>query len=421
MKKTISMILLVTTMIFGSVLTNVKASEKVDFVAIGDSITTGYGLPGYDKTQPFASESFVELLQKNKSFHTTNLGVDGLNSLGLASLSNPKTLSEAQQTVIKEANVISITIGGNDLLGRFMGDVAAMFSVDINDKTAMAAAIGNPSNAGGILIILNTIGTHISNIVDEFSTNLTTTITNIKTMNPTAKIIVQTIANPYKEYTNPVLVTAIDDGLSALNQAINLGATKGAYVVGDVYQVFNDSTQTNLTNAMNPTTPLDPHPTAAGHALIADVVFGAMHDMFSLLKKEPTAILPILNIENGSQKSVEGLKLPTYTMIDTTKGEQKANIVWDLKNCKYDPTLKTAQEFDVTGVVVMPKFALNDDNLSLKVTTKVSVNKAKDEIKKEVITTPNTGDDTSIFTLGIIGLLAFGTMLVVKRKESIES
>ncbi|MEG0264701.1 MAG: hypothetical protein RR641_01890, partial [Erysipelotrichaceae bacterium] len=98
MKKTISMILLVTTMIFGSVLTNVKASEKVDFVAIGDSITTGYGLPGYDKTQPFASESFVELLQKNKSFHTTNLGVDGLNSLGLAKMSDPKTLSEAQQT-----------------------------------------------------------------------------------------------------------------------------------------------------------------------------------------------------------------------------------------------------------------------------------------------------------------------------------
>ncbi|MEG0573562.1 MAG: GDSL-type esterase/lipase family protein [Erysipelotrichaceae bacterium] len=420
MKKTISMILLVTTMIFGSVLTNVKASEKVDFVAIGDSITTGYGLPGYDKTQPFASESFVELLQKNKSFHTTNLGVDGLNSLGLAKMSDPKTLSEAQQTVIKEANAISLTIGGNDLLGRFMTDVATMFSVDINDKTAMAAAIENPANDGAITKIL-TLLLNDNTIVTKFSTNLTTTITNIKTMNPKAKIIVQTIANPYKEYTNPVLVSAIDIGVSALNKTIMLGAAKGTYVVGDVYQVFNDSTQTNLTNAMNPTTSLDPHPTAAGHALIADVVFGAMHDMFSLLKKEPTAILPVLNIENGSQKSVEGLKLPTYTMIDTTKGEQKANIVWDLKNCKYDPTLKTAQEFDVTGVVVMPKFALNDDNLSLKVTTKVSVNKAKDEIKKEVIMTPNTGDDTSIFTLGIIGLLAFGTMLVVKRKESIES
>ncbi|MEG0506998.1 MAG: GDSL-type esterase/lipase family protein, partial [Longicatena sp.] len=192
MKKRISKVILATALLFGSVATNIKASEKVDFVAIGDSITTGYGLPGYTANPPYAEDSFVEVLKETKSFNTTNMGKDGITSEML--IQGFQLMSGPQKTIIQEADVISVTIGGNDLLSRFMGDIATKLGIDPRDTAAIITVLSKPDLKQSVIIgmVLNDIKNDLPNMVQTFSTNLNTIIQNIKAINPDGKIIVQT-------------------------------------------------------------------------------------------------------------------------------------------------------------------------------------------------------------------------------------
>lgn len=78
----------------------------LSYVALGDSITTGYGLanPG--------AEAFPKLVADEKGLSLENLAEVGATS---ADLLEVVTASENQEA-FKNADVITITIGGNDLM-----------------------------------------------------------------------------------------------------------------------------------------------------------------------------------------------------------------------------------------------------------------------------------------------------------------
>lgn len=261
-------------------------TNNVSLVALGDSITTGYGLPGYTPptltSQAYASDSFVEVLKITQNFTTANFAIDGLTASQLAMASNPQIMNPMQKVALQNATMISITIGGNDLLGAFYAAMGAQMGITNVDATTMpiiqaaiiAGASGAPgTQAQGLMLMkaIMQVAGSMNNIAAAFAQDLTTIVMNVKRVNPTAKIVIQTIANPYKDLPNESLVAALDSGVSALNTIITSGSIVGGYQVVDVYTAFKSSSEI-LTNATNPSMPLDPHPNAAGHKVIANLM-----------------------------------------------------------------------------------------------------------------------------------------------------
>lgn len=81
----------------------------------------------------------------------------------------------------------------------------------------------------------------------------------------------------------------------------------------------------------------------------------------------------VKGVKNGSEKSAKALGLPSKVVINTTEGEMKAKVKWNVKECTYDPSVKQEQTFKVNGTVVLPDGVENPDQISLITVVKVTV------------------------------------------------
>lgn len=79
------------------------------YLALGDSITAGYGVGGMS----FAALYYSRLLRKGVNLRYVNYGIPGLTTGGLARMLLSNTYL---QTIVSQAEVITLTIGSNDLL-----------------------------------------------------------------------------------------------------------------------------------------------------------------------------------------------------------------------------------------------------------------------------------------------------------------
>lgn len=87
--------------------------------------------------------------------------------------------------------------------------------------------------------------------------------------------------------------------------------------------------------------------------------------------QQPSAIS---GLTNGTRKDKTSLKLPSTVVIQTTDGNMKASVSWNVSDCAYKQSSTEAQKFTVTGTVSLPSGVDNDNNLSLAASVEVSVN-----------------------------------------------
>jgi lysophospholipase L1-like esterase len=202
------------------------AGKTLHVVALGDSLTHGLGDAsgnGYvgDVTQKYRQNGYTVI--------QSNLGIDGLTSAGL--------LSEMKQTSVQNllpsANLILISIGGNDL----------------NDSA------GLPSIDSG----------RIANAQKQFHANLAAVLSNIRRVNPTATVALIGLYNPYgdvaasAQQTNAIVQSW--DG-----EADRIAASYPRTVVVQTYDLFQ----------LNPAKFLYVdhfHPNQVGYQRIADRVW----------------------------------------------------------------------------------------------------------------------------------------------------
>ncbi len=290
--KTMS-ILLAIVMLLGVMPLSVFAAEPTpSYVALGDSISTGYGLA--DKS----TQGFTYLLADALDYELTNLAVDGNTAVGI--------LAQLQQTSYRDAvagaDLITITVGGNDLMALLYQAIAAEYnklpfaadspiaaadvltimsdSADGRRLTVMSIAMGLLTKDSDIYLLDDEA--FIDAIVDYIST-LNLVLSTIKNLNEDATVMVATQYNPYAEFNgasfNASLVqidlTPICDGMEAgvtvLNAAIQDNAATGGYIVADVKAMF-DKQSGDLSVADPTALNFDFHPNAAGHAVIASTM-----------------------------------------------------------------------------------------------------------------------------------------------------
>lgn len=236
--------------------------ETFCYVALGDSICRGYGLED-PETQRYSS-----LIGEQTGCTVYNYGVDGQTGSELVTF-----LQDGKAEALSRADVVSVSIGGNNLLhalAYLLRDLLAKFDPK------------NPKE------ILQADGEDLLIAVDEalasFDEELPELLELIGKQAPNAKILFQTVYNPYRSFfllpvrLNGRLTTfsaLTDDCVGRLNEKIRDGALQYGYTVCDVYDAFEQNAD-QLVNASLRKFNFDPHPNAAGHAVIAEVLLKEM-------------------------------------------------------------------------------------------------------------------------------------------------
>ena len=114
---------------------NTSATEATDYLALGDSISAAYGLETEE-------EGFVYLVAQALGITSANRAISGNTAVGI--------LEELQtgelDSLITEANLITITCGGNDLMNVLYDSIAEVHNLkngtSYNGKDVISAFSG---------------------------------------------------------------------------------------------------------------------------------------------------------------------------------------------------------------------------------------------------------------------------------------
>ena len=101
------------------------------------------------------------------------------------------------------------------------------------------------------------------------------------------------------------------------------------------------------------------------------VAFQVIKDTATLTKiQQPSAVS---GLPNGTKKSASSLKLPSAVVIETTAGNMKAAVSWNVKGSSYRQSATDEQNFTVSGTITLPDGVDNDNNLNLATSIDVNV------------------------------------------------
>ncbi len=281
--------LLCLCLVFSLLPVAAHAQTLETYVALGDSITTGYGLG--EGEQSFAEQA----AQASGLTLEDSFAQNGLTSAELLAQLSEENVKAA----VEDADFITITIGGNDLLDALYGYLAEKYNAAHPEEPQMTAEEIADKLASLTMYDLSLIQELIGympgfqnsdaakNALTAYSANLTAILSTIRTLNPNAQVVVLNQYNPYKqaaESANPLFaayITPVSDAFEAGVTALNLATTgvvtalQDANVqIADVKAVFDAQTENpcNADFSNLDTLSFDIHPNAEGHQLLADTV-----------------------------------------------------------------------------------------------------------------------------------------------------
>jgi len=343
--------------------------EQKSYVALGDSITTGYGLAENEA-------GFARQVADSNGYTLTNLAQNGATSTDLLEV----VKSEANADTLKNADLITVTIGGNDLMDALYAYLAEKYNKQNSDtpitaedvkaslageegaveeqKTMLVFAISNISNFQSSLIANSAYHTLWDKFIEIIGT--------IRSINENAQLIVVNQYNPYSRLTTGTsgldlssVISAFDSAVQALNEGISLGEEIAGYTVADVYTKFKEAENNPCNASVSPSINLDFHPNATGHSLIASTISGLLTDEGGSEDPEVSGPIFVGGVElTGSKESPayattnDNGAVTKITDGDFVPAENNWNIQWDGATL----TLKGAK---ITTIAETPDYDLS--------------------------------------------------------------
>lgn len=272
------------------------AATPYTYVALGDSIAAGYGLTNASHSYPVRVAGLIG------ATNTYNLAQSGMSAAQvLAQLQDPDVAAK-----VASANLITVSAGCADVLGAFLQLVQTAagtsdYMAIAQDSAKLAAVAQALQSAQG--------KAQLAQAVQQAAVTLPQIALAIRQLNPSAKLV---FTNAYDPYDGIVIPGAVPLDLGAvsgplvlaLNQAMAQGLS-GVTVV-DVYSAFRAPGAPRCVNAtLAPPVSLDPHPNAAGHGLIAELIHRAVGSAFPAIK-EPARVGTLTKRLNVCKKEGKG-------------------------------------------------------------------------------------------------------------------
>ena len=337
--KRLTAILLCLCLVFALFPIRALAAEgQKSYVALGDSITSGYGLSDDDP-------GFTELVAESGGYALTNLAEDGAATADLL-----ETLSEEETSAaVAEADLITVTIGGNDLMGALYGYLAEKYNEENGTSITaedVAELLAGGENAAVSQIDMLTFALEAipafpesaaaAGALSAFEQNLADILSAVEELNPDAALIVVNQYNPYGHLPTNVLIFDLSSVISAVDSAVRtlnavIWNTADGCAVADAYTAFAEAEENpcNASFADLAEINLDFHPNAFGHELIA-------YEVYLLLPEEEGGSAEAAGVSVGGVTLTGSADSPAYARTDengsvTTEGadETNYNIKWD--------------------------------------------------------------------------------------------
>lgn len=282
--------------------------DAKSYLALGDSISSGYGLEE-------GVGSFVDLFALENGLEADDsFAAPGMTSSDLLGLIANETLLAK----IAEADVVTVTIGGNDVLAALYSYLANAYNAaypddDMTAERIQAVLMGDDIEAKAGLIAFASgqldgfaTSTEAAQALQGFSANLGTIVDVISATNPDVKLIIANQYNPYSHLANELAGTDYEDELAAISSAFDAGATalsaairvsamSGDFVIADAFGTFAAASE-NPCNASLTVVSLYPplfdldldfHPNEYGHNLLARTFTLALHPSASFPDVSP--------------------------------------------------------------------------------------------------------------------------------------
>ncbi len=288
-----------------------KKNTDFVYVILGDGVAYGYGLGGDKSISPneiLKKGSYPQLFSAELEKNYTNVRACNLSHPTNTSAEVLEQLNEADvQATIKEASVITLSVGLNDILQAVQNainnsmydkdnppiliDGFAQFLVDKEIKDSLLSGLSESLGAEG-----GNEKAMLQAAENAFELNISAIVTKIHELNPNAVLIVNNQYLPYSglnQYGDAVTICnlgvitdiyykAMNSDLTTLKQRCDDNGWKVGFVdlskltidSNDKYtnkyiNVKYDKSGFNIRSLEND---LDPHPNAAGHIEIANAV-----------------------------------------------------------------------------------------------------------------------------------------------------
>lgn len=276
MKKRLLALLCFLVLCLGMLPSSALASESGSYVALGDSISAGYGLKEGEL-------SFPKMLERDTEYVLTDFS----SNEGVTSEDLLETLNKSEViAAVQDADVITITVGGNDLMNALYEYLADALGGSMTAEDIRKGLENGDIDTATLMRLMMQLGDfptspQASAALTTLDANLSSALAQIKDLNPDVTCIIANQYNPYGHIEGEAaegIVQTFETGVTGLNTTISSVALAQGVTVVDVHKAFAESTD-NPCNAyfkglkdFN----LDFHPNANGHQLIANVVEQAL-------------------------------------------------------------------------------------------------------------------------------------------------
>ena len=265
-------------------------TTSIKYVAIGDTIAYGYGLADRDtESYPQIVRSKLNIPESNFKNLSVSRPSDDLSGSGMSFEAFYNKIHEPESvSAIKDADLITVSIGLMDLLDDVIRRVSYITGVDCGDPDFTNKVqqffqnVGVPEEQLDLITGLYSYWTtndshmYLGGNVGFYNDNLSMIISDIKSMNPDATIIVTELYNPFYEVglASYDLGNFYDEYIKAMNSVFyDLSQSESLYKIAKVYDDFNitNPRPTNINIDFNDLSKInfDIHPNKYGHSIIA--------------------------------------------------------------------------------------------------------------------------------------------------------
>ena len=232
------------------------------YVAIGDEISIDSN-DDYDVEYVSLIKDFLYGLNDNLDY--INLSKEGITSSELLSI------IDDNKDKIKDADLITISIGANNILNAILGNLNIDETIlQDSDEEKFDSIISEYLNS-------EEIKTEILNEVDKFSKDFPNIIKKIKKLAPEADIYVNTVYNPINKKCN--IYDFFDEQINLINDLIVKNNSNYDYKIVDCYHILNSDEVLNF-KVENGVARISPN--KVGHAMMATQVISDYEEYVNL-------------------------------------------------------------------------------------------------------------------------------------------
>lgn len=338
MKKRLIALLLSLCMLLGMAPLSALASGE-SYVALGDSISTGYGLDP-EKAEP----SFAEQIEQEQELSLTMLAQNGETTASL--LEKLEDTDGEVAKALETADVVTLTIGGNDFMNALYEYMAGAYN-QANSTSFTAEQFKEALEGKNEELEQATALAFVTQKISGFAPGASTLLTQLETAlnkiasgirrHTEAPVVVATQYNPYRFAADEVsgepattaqaIADAFDAMLALMNAKIKALEEQEGFFAADVFSAF-DEAQQNPCNASFLSSNLDFHPNAHGHTLMAQTVGEVVKSALNGGTAEST------NITVGGV-TLSYVDAPVYASTDgdgkVTSLEEELSSGWNIK------------------------------------------------------------------------------------------